>query len=61
MPDYASMNDAELQVEVDKAMVTTPTPANAEKLQIEWAKRNDAKFIREDGSVAYEPPDWTGG
>lgn len=62
MADWASMEDAELQAFAqDSEKVEAETEGERIKLQVEWCKRHEAKFILPDGSVAYEPPDWDGG
>ena len=58
--DYNSMTDSELQVEIDKAMLAPPDPADADRLQIEICTRRRQKFTRPDGTVGYEPPGWPG-
>lgn len=61
MADWASMTDKELAAFcADSAKVEAETNSQRDKLQIEWCKRNRAKYVREDGSVGYELPDWIG-
>jgi len=61
MADWASMTDTELETFCkDSTRVEAETDLEREKLQVEWCKRHRAKFSRPDGTVIYEPPDWTG-
>jgi len=59
MADWASMTDQEIAAfSKDPAKVEAETSNEREKLQVELCKRHRWKWIKEDGSVGYEPPDW---
>lgn len=59
MPNWSGMSDKELtEFCNDQTAVEAETMSEREKLQVELCKRFRMKWIKTDGTVGYEPPDW---
>lgn len=58
MPEWEEATNEELVAAAKEGNVESLSDSERDKLQVELCKRYRWKWIKPDGSVGYEPPDW---